>query len=358
MLNGTLPRPDLGNVDTSGMDPRYQQYVENIRSQDWNSLNPRQQRIATNQLNNILTEVPDRSQFTEEQLQRMGGSRGDSRAYTTHPQAQKSWEHFVRSGGLNRFEGVRAGEGDIPFTPTTPQGGSGSFWEGQLPANGNLAGGAFWGAGGNLGRGNTLPPVSGQMRWSGSSGGLTGGGSFGAYNGDNQAFYGNQFSQLLGNAGANREASYAAEIRRQQEQANAAERQPFEADWSWANLPEVTTSFDGGSSGGEVPAWVFNPSYSVIPGETTNLQLANMVAPNLSNRHSGLLFRHLRETGHGGNTDWSQLTNPEAFYSSLGPEVSRPWRDTMRNFGTELFVRGGTAGAGPGDAPPGYAAPR
>jgi hypothetical protein len=246
---------------------------------------------------------------------------------------------------------------DIPFTPTqpinTPPPASNGMAPdgGQAPPVGGAGGGAGGGQGGSGGSvGGGEPGYGGTPAALGSWEGEVPG-NWGQFD----EFYDTQLGALMYQQQLQREQALSNAIRRQTRQnaQQSASAEPFQADWSWANLPEVRTQTENPTAAEY--GWQFGSDLDITPEQTTNQEILNQM--NLSGPTMDWFSTHFRDNPElVDSIYWSTLEGPSQLRVGTEPVGAR----AMNEFRGRLFDYGMTNAGGdvlPGNIPAGYAAP-
>lgn len=299
-----------------------------------------------------------RTSYPTEFLQQMGRAFGDANAFTTHPQADAVWNKLLEQGRLDRH--LRQ-YGD--FVP--PQSGGSSGGGGYTPPPTGGGGGYTPPVGGGGGGGAT-PQPPGATPPSGGAGGAGGGLygppiPFGGYQGPNASLYAEQFGNLKAGGDAYQRNALAAAIRREAQENQNANAEPWQADWSWANLPQVRTNSQ--QPGESNPyTWQFNSAYNFAPGKSSNADMLRAVMSNnqFTDSDRGWFNRAMADSKMDNDFYWSSVTNPQDIISNFTGYNAENMR-RMTDAVNLMFTRSDLAtpeGGGPAAPPPGYAAPR
>lgn len=299
-----------------------------------------------------------------EQFLRVHGSRTGVDPATLNPQ-QLQWAYGTGvpdANGMGNDGGQRTPTNTGPTPSNGAPGGGGPAWgdAGYTPPAAPPAGGT--------GGGGTTPPGTGGNAGTGGAGGAGGGlygppVPFGGHSGVNADFYARQFGNLSAGNDAFQQRQLAAALRREQEQSQQAEQPAWEANWDWADLPEVRTNVQ---QPGETQAysWGLNSALDIDPGKTTNKQLVDkMAALGLLNESQFALMRkHWDQAPDtAADTNWATAGSPNALTGAIQGNLAPNFADALTSVFNNIYTRSDLAtppGGGPAAPPPGYAAPR
>lgn len=250
------------------------------------------------------------------------------------------------NSGVNPDQGVAQGTNNTAVPDTVVDYGPGSANDVVGPRPGNVPAGnvpttnGMAPNGGQVGITPSTPAnggggVGGGVPVQGGSGGVPSGqaGNWGQF----QDFYQNQFDQLVGQSQQSQQAQMAAALRR--DQAGSQPQESFQADWSWADLPNTQTQAGDGAS----YAWNENIDR---PRGVTNESLLDQA--NLGASADQWFRNNLEQAGALDSQFWGTKNSPDDF--NYDP-AAQGYYDQLFD---ALYTQEGNL---PGNIPAGYAAP-
>lgn len=169
-----------------------------------------------------------------------------------------------------------------------------------------------------------------------------------------QDFYQNQFAGLLGQSQQRQEGAMAAAIRREQEE--AAPQEDFQADWSWADLPDVRV----GDGTDRYANWGLASNIESESGVTTNREIYDQIKNSLSAETRAFFDNTWSQPGSSADgVWWSTLNNPVEMAQGWNPDpdanpYAAPAVDELRDRLFEYTSSGDSIAS----VPAGYAHPR
>ena len=173
----------------------------------------------------------------------------------------------------------------------------------------------------------------------------------------NREFYARQFNNLLGETHYNRQQQLAAALRAENQ---PAPEQP-QNDWSWAfggqGLPQVLVA-EGVDD--QNPGSTYQLREGIIPGVTTNSQIANLIASQglIGEKDKELFEQHWNEpTATPDAVNWSQFVSPQQATSGIGSPISANWSNALTGVLNNMFIRSDLAPSYGPKAAAGYALP-